>query len=93
MALLAFAGFLRFDELSSLKLKGVVSHATYFELFIERNRTDQYREGAVGTELCLPSNLLKYLSQAKLSLPTSANGGNGFLFCCIQTKSRSQSIR
>ena len=31
MALLAFAGFLRFDELSSLKLKDV-SHATYFEL-------------------------------------------------------------
>ena len=37
MALLAFAGFLRFDELSSLKLKDVVSHATYFELFIERS--------------------------------------------------------
>ena len=34
MALLAFAGFLRFDELSNLKLKDVVSHATYFELFI-----------------------------------------------------------
>ena len=35
MALLAFAGFLRFDELSNPKLKDVVSHATYFELFIE----------------------------------------------------------
>lgn len=35
MALLSFAGFLRFDELSNLKLKDVVSHATYFELFIE----------------------------------------------------------
>ena len=35
MALLAFAGFLRFDELSNLKLKDVVSRATYFELFIE----------------------------------------------------------
>ena len=47
MALLAFAGFLRFDELSNLKLKDVVSHATYFELFIEGSKTDQYREGAV----------------------------------------------
>lgn len=35
MALLAFAGFLRFDELFNLKLKDVVSYATYFELFIE----------------------------------------------------------
>ena len=99
MALLAFAGFLRFDELSSLKLKDVVSHTTYFELFIECSKTDQYREGAVvpivktGTDLCPWANLLKYLSQAKLSLPTSANGGDGFLFGSIQTKSGSQSIR
>ena len=86
MALLAFAGFLRFDELSNLKLKVVVSHATYFELFIESSKTDQYREGAVvpivktGTDLCPWANLLKYLSQAQLSLPTSANGGDGFSF-------------
>ena len=58
MALLAFAGFLRFNELSSLRPKDVVSHATYFELFIERSKTDEYREGAVipiiktGTKLC-----------------------------------------
>ena len=82
----------------SLKVKDVVSHATYFELFIERSKTDQYREGAVisivktGTELCPWANLLKYLSQAKLSLPTSANRGDDFLFGSIQTKSRSQSI-
>ena len=47
VALLAFAGFLIFDVLSSLKLKDLVSHATYFELFIECSKTDQYREGAV----------------------------------------------
>ena len=29
MALLAFAGYLGFDELSSLKLKDVVSHAKF----------------------------------------------------------------
>ena len=38
MALLAFAGFLRFDELSSLRLKDVVSHVTYFELFIDSSK-------------------------------------------------------
>ena len=92
MALLAFAGFLRFDELSCLKLKDIVSHATYFELFTEHSETDQYREGAVvpivktGTDLCPSANLLKYLFQAKLSLLTYANGGDGFLFGSIQTK-------
>ena len=99
MALLAFAGFLRFDELSRLKLKDVVSHATYFELFIERSKTDQYREGVVvpvgktGTDFSPWANLLKYLSQAKLSLPTSANGGDGFFFGRIQTKFGSRSNR
>ena len=47
MALLAFAGFLRFDELASLKLKDLALHDTYFELFFESSKTDQYREGAI----------------------------------------------
>jgi len=33
MALLAFAGFLRFDELANLNLKGLALHDTHFELF------------------------------------------------------------
>ena len=58
MALLAFAGFLRFHELSNLKLKDIVSFATYFELLIESSKTDQYRKGPVipvvkaGSDLC-----------------------------------------
>ena len=32
MAPLAYAGFLRFDELSNLRLKDVIPHPTYFEL-------------------------------------------------------------
>ena len=81
VALLAFAGFLIFDVLSSLKLKDLVYHQYQY----------QYREGAVvpivktGNDLCPLVNLLKYFSQAKLSLPTSANGGDGFLFGSIQT--------
>ena len=64
VALLAFAGLLIFDVLFSRKLKDLVSHATYFELFIERSKTDQYGEGAVvpivktGTDLCPLVNLL-----------------------------------
>ena len=47
MGLLAYAGFLRFDELSNLRLKDVIPHPTYFELFIESSKTVQYREGVV----------------------------------------------
>ena len=99
MALLAFAGFLRFDELANLKLKDLALHDTRFELFIESSKTDQYREGAIvpivksGTDLCPWGNLEKYLSQAKLTLPTSSQGGDDYLFGNIQTKSGSQSIR
>ena len=75
MALLTFAGFLIFDVLSSLKLKDLVSH----------QYQHQYREGAVVPDLCPLVNLLKYLSQAKLSLPTIANGGDGSLFGSIHT--------
>ena len=99
MALLAFAGFLRFDELANLKLKDLALHDTHFELFIESSKTDQYREGAIvpivksGTDLCPWGNLEKYLSQAKLTLPTSSQGGDDYLFGNIQTKSGPQSIR
>lgn len=98
MALLAFACFLRFDELSNLKRKDVAPHATYFELFIENSKTDQYRKCAIvpivktDTDLCPWANLVKYLSQAKLTLPSSTNGGDDFRFGNIQTKSGSQSI-
>ena len=99
MELLAYAGFLRLDELSNLRLKDVISHTTYFELFIENSKTDQYREGAVvpivraTTDLCPWANLVKYLSQAKLALPSSHNGGDDFLFGNIQTKSGTQFVR
>ena len=99
MALLAVAEFLRFDELAYLKLKDVALRDTHFELFIEGSKTDQYREGSIVpivkscTDLCPWGNFEKYLSQAKLTLPTSAQGGDDYLFGNIQTKSGSQSIR
>ena len=91
MALLAFAGFFRFQELANLKLKDLALHDTHFELFIESSKTDQYREGAIvlivksGTDPCPWGNLEKYLSQAKLTFPTSSQGGDDYLFDNIQT--------
>jgi integrase len=43
--LISFYGFLRFDELAHLKVKNVVFHSTHMELFIEKAKNDQLREG------------------------------------------------
>ena len=57
MALLAFAGFLRFDELANLKLKDWALHDTH---------SDQYREDAIvpivksGTDFCPWGSLEEY---------------------------------
>ena len=41
-----FAGFLRFDELSSIKRSDIVFHSTDMKIFIEKSKTDVYRDGA-----------------------------------------------
>ena len=88
MALLAYAGFLRLDKLSNLRLKDVTPDPAYFELFIESSKTDQYVRVSLyhvvktGADLCRWANLVNYIyaSQPKLILPTSLNGGDDFLF-------------
>ena len=46
ICILAFAAFLRFDELAKLNRSDVVIECTYLKLFIESSKTDQYRDGA-----------------------------------------------
>ena len=66
--------------------------------YLRRYLSLKYRKGAIvpivkpGTELCPWRNLEKYLLQAKLTLPTSSQGGDNYLFGNIQTKSGSQFI-
>ena len=99
MALLAYAGFLRLDQLSNLRLKDVTPDPAYFELFIESSKTDQhvrvslYHVVKTGADLCRWANLVNYASQPKLILPTSLNGGDDFLFGNIQTKSGTHFVR
>jgi hypothetical protein len=45
MILLSFAGFLRFDEVSSLLCSDVKIECEYLFLFIRKSKTDQYRNG------------------------------------------------
>ena len=69
-ALLAFAGFLSFDELADLKLKDLALHDTHFELFIESGKTDQYHEGAIV--------LIRDLKHRRLNETTTPTGSEIF---------------
>ena len=45
MILLSFCGFLRYDEISSLRCNDVQIFYSYFILKINKSKTDQYRQG------------------------------------------------
>ena len=45
MTVLSFTGFLRFDELSSLKCNDVTVHDHFLKLKIVHSKADQYRQG------------------------------------------------
>ena len=47
LCLIAYVGFLRYDELSSLLCLDVTFHPGYIMIFIESSKTDQYRDGAL----------------------------------------------
>ena len=70
ICLVAFAGFLRFNELANIKWCDVVFSDTYFSLFIPRSKSDQYGSGATrviartGNPTCPFGMLSRY---AKLS--------------------------
>ena len=42
---LGFSGFLRFDEIRSLRAKDIVFHDDYFTLQLPKSKTEQYRKG------------------------------------------------
>ena len=71
--ILSFVGFLRFSEVSALKKGNISFHETHMTLFIERSKTDVYRDGnklyiaKTGSDLCPVSILKLYLEKAKIS--------------------------
>ena len=87
--LLGFAGFLRYDELSKLRLCDISIYESHMELFIESSKTDQLRQGAVvviartGNSLCPVAMLERYVRMSAITLGES----DGFLFRgIVQTK-------
>ena len=76
MCLLSYAGFLRFSELSQLKRSNVTFMDNYMILYIEKSKTDIYREGSklhiarTYSKTCPVSLLERYLKMARI-LPLS----------------------
>ena len=80
MMLLCFTGFLRYDEAANLKLEDIVFQDSFMKIFIEKSKTDQFREGAwvfiakVDSDICPTKILRKYITEANLVNP------NDYLF-------------
>ena len=67
MILFCFAGFLRFDEVSSLTFNDIIMRDDHIVLCIKKSKTDQYRQGSEvliakgSTSACPVSMYLRYL--------------------------------
>ncbi|KAK3087837.1 hypothetical protein FSP39_011297 [Pinctada imbricata] len=74
MCLVAYSGFLRFSELINIRACDIEFHDLYVSLFIEKSKTDQYREGnwvlisKINSPACAFTFLKNYLSSAQISL-------------------------
>lgn len=76
ICVLGYTGFLRFDELSSLRRSDFEFEDSYMKVFIEKSKTDQYRDGAWvlisrSDKVTCPVNLvIRYFDMAGFE-PTS----------------------
>jgi hypothetical protein len=74
MIILGFTGFLRFDELSSIKSCDIIFAEHFVKIFIEKSKTDVHRIGswvfiAKINSVCCPVKMLaKYIVMANLHL-------------------------
>ncbi|XP_062582000.1 uncharacterized protein LOC134243775 [Saccostrea cucullata] len=74
MILLSFAGFLRFEELSSLRCSDLTFMDGYVKISINKSKTDQYRQGneilisAGVTSACPVKMLNRYISLGSIDI-------------------------
>ena len=72
MCLLAFAGFFRFSELAQISRSDILIHETHLAIFLEKSKTDQYRDGKwsiiarTKNNTCPYNMLLKYFKAANI---------------------------
>ena len=72
IALVSYAGFLRYDEVSQIRRNHIQFEATYFNLFIPSSKTDQEADGETvhiaytGHATCPGKALRRYLRSAQV---------------------------
>ena len=76
LIILGFCGFLRYSELSHLRTCDIVFSTGFMKLFVEKSKTDIYREGkwlyisSSSTQCCPVNTLQTYMAKAGLTSPT-----------------------
>ena len=72
--LLVFSGFLRIEELLSIKIKYLRINESHLEILVPKSKTDQHREGHVvyisriSLECCTLKFLEKYLQKTNIEI-------------------------
>ena len=72
LCVLSFMGFLRFSEVINLQNSDIILKETHMSIFIEKSKTDIYREGysmhlsKLQSALCLIKLFKKYIEAAKV---------------------------
>lgn len=96
MCLIAYAGFLRFSELINLKRSNICIFDSHVSLFIERSKTDVYKEGSTvvisrtPNDTCPVAMLEKYLRKANIMPSSEEFIFRSILYC---KKSKSYQLR
>lgn len=89
---LGFFGFLRWDDLSSLRVKDLLFADSHVAIFLEKRKNDQFREGSwvfvarCSTSPCPVSVVEKFIEMGKHSKEQK-------LFCKIQSCKKGQLLR
>lgn len=93
---LAYAGFLRFSELINLKRSNICIFESHVSLFIERSKTDVYKEGSTvvisrtPNDTCPVAMLERYLRKANIMPSSEEFIFRSILYC---KKSKSYKLR
>jgi integrase len=91
---IGFAGFFRFDELSHIKRSDIVLFDTHVSIFVEKSKTDKYRDGAwvvisrSGDITCPVSMLERYLMLCEFK-----EGSDQFIFRSITKLANGYKLR
>ena len=77
LVITGFTGFLRFDELSDLKLGDVNFFPSYMKILIRKSKTDVYRDGdcvyiaKYKSEMCPVEILRLYIKKPRFKIQTN----------------------